>query len=478
MARVLVVGAGISGLACAFDLVRGGQDVRVLEAGERAGGVVGSLDIDGFRFETGPNTVQASARNFRLLAGELGIAGRMIVSSAQVKMRYLFHRGRLVRLPGGPLSFLLSPLLSAASKWRILTEGFREYTYVPDDEIEPSFEAFLEGRLGREATRRLAGAFVRGVYAAEMDELGARSAFPRLWNLANENGGLLRGMRAAFRGMRREELPGPRTSRSDLLSFASGLGELPDSLAKFLGERLTTGVRVTGLERAPGGWNAMTDSGERVETDHVVLAVPAAATHGLLSPVVGNGPGGLHIAQLANVGHAAVTTVHLGLAARNGGEAPLLPPGFGYLVPPDEASENPQWGVPSALGTLFVSNLFAGRGPAGTAAVSSFYRTDDVANDDENSLRERALRDLVLATGLTESPEIIVSRVQRWQEVIPRYGVGHGRLVADLDASVAAELPGIALAGNYMGGVSVDDCIARGRAVAAKVLEGHPGGKQ
>ena len=76
----IVVGAGLSGLACAFDLARAGRNVVVLEAAERTGGVVGSLERDGFRFETGPNTIQASAAAFRTLCGDLGIADRLIVS--------------------------------------------------------------------------------------------------------------------------------------------------------------------------------------------------------------------------------------------------------------------------------------------------------------------------------------------------------------------------------------------------------------
>lgn len=472
MVRVLVVGAGISGLACAFDLARGGQDVTVLEAGSEVGGVVGSVQVDGFHFENGPNTVQSTARHFRGLAGDLGIADRLIVSRSEAKVRFLYHRGRLVPLPRGPFSFLFSPLLSVAAKWHILTEGFRNYEHVRDDDIEPNFETFLRGRIGAEATRRLAGAFVRGVYAAEIDQLGARSAFPRLWSLVNDSGGLLRGVRTAFRTMRREVLPGPQTMRGDLLSFSSGLGELPRCIARELGDRMRTGVRVTALARQGSGWSVTTDGGENLAAERVVLAVSAPVAHSLLAPLVGNGPGSLHVASLTGINHAAVTLVHLGLrrSAAAAGSGPVLPPGFGFLVPPDESREAPQWGVPSALGTLFVSNLFSGRAPEGDAAVTSFYRTEDVVNEDEHTLRARALRDLVLATGQPNAAEVVASRIQRWENVIPRYGVGHARIVDDLCATVASALPGLALAGNYTGGVSVDDCIARGRAVAEDIL--------
>ncbi|MEO0652646.1 MAG: NAD(P)-binding protein, partial [Planctomycetota bacterium] len=73
MADVLILGGGLAGLACGHASLRGGLDPRVLEAGPRAGGVVGTREIDGFRFEAGPNTLQASAVGFRNLCAELGL---------------------------------------------------------------------------------------------------------------------------------------------------------------------------------------------------------------------------------------------------------------------------------------------------------------------------------------------------------------------------------------------------------------------
>src|SRR6185295_3437889 len=95
---------------------------------------------------------------------------------------------------------------------------------------DPDLFTFFSERLGREAAVRLAGAFVRGVYAAELRELGARSAFPRMWEACVREGGLLRAAWAG-RGAPLPELPGPVCSRFDLLSFEEGLGELVDALA-------------------------------------------------------------------------------------------------------------------------------------------------------------------------------------------------------------------------------------------------------
>ena len=173
MNDVIVVGAGLTGLACAHELQARGLRVLVLEAGRRVGGVVGTGDRNGFLFESGPNTVPAGARHVREAAEKLGLSDKLITSNAEAKRRYLFKDGGLHALPDSPLALLRTPLLSARAKLRILSEPLRRFR--PDTRApEPTFEAFLTERIGREATRTLAGAFVRGVYAAEVDELAHR----------------------------------------------------------------------------------------------------------------------------------------------------------------------------------------------------------------------------------------------------------------------------------------------------------------
>src|SRR4051794_40985453 len=55
--RVVVVGAGVGGLACAVRLARDGHDVVVVEQAAAPGGKCGRLEIDGFAFDTGPSLV-------------------------------------------------------------------------------------------------------------------------------------------------------------------------------------------------------------------------------------------------------------------------------------------------------------------------------------------------------------------------------------------------------------------------------------
>ena len=474
----IVVGAGLTGLSCAHELRQRGLRVLVLEAGKGVGGVVGTMETGGFLFESGPNTVPAGAVHVRKAAESLGIANQLITSRPEAKRRYLFKDGGLHELPSSPRAFLKTPLLSHRAKRRILSEPLRKYVAPPAGAPEPTFEAFLTERIGGEATRTLPGAFVRGVYAAEIEELGAMSAFPRLAAMCAEHGGLVRGMIARGKAAKKARKagaappPGPRTSPTDLISFTGGFGVLTDAYLRALKDSVSLGTPILEIERGPGGWRAVLESGEALSCRELVLAIPAPSAHRLLSM---GAPERLDIDALRKINHAAVTAVHLGL--ENG----PLPPGFGFLVPPDEAARrDPR--TPQVLGALFVSNIFNGRAPSGTSSITAMFRGGDVADLVGDDLVDRAVVELEKALigyeAVTPSapvrklrPRVVASRVQRWTNVIPRYAPGHSLAMIQLEARVERALPGLHLAGSYIGGVSVDDRVRMGTEIAGRIAE-------
>lgn len=458
MLDAIVIGGGASGLACAHALDRDGVEVVCLEAGPQAGGVMQTAREGDFLFEDGPNTIQSSARTFRTVCGELGIADRLRLSSPSAAQRWLYLRGTLRALPTGLRGLLTNPILSRRARLRMLTEPLRRFRRVDGNIEEPTLGEFLEARLGHDAARNIGGAFVRGVYAAELDELGARSAFPRLWDACNEHGGLIRGAMAMARARKQAPpAPGPIGTKDQLLSFDEGLGELIRGFQGRLGPRIRLHSPVVELARGPGEFQVSLESGETLSSPSVVLAVPAREAHPLLSLA---SPDRTNLDPLFRVAHASVTIVHLGLDLAD------LPEGFGFLVPPTESGVA---GAPKLLGAIFGSNMFSGRAPDGGATVSCIYRAADVEQHDDTGLLEQAIHDLRLALG--RSPGVVkVSRVRRWNAVIPRYGVGHARRMEALRHSVQRALPGLVPCGNFMGGVSVEDRIAEGRRAAAEVL--------
>lgn len=82
--KVVVVGAGIAGLAAAHDLIKAGADVTVLESERRAGGIIFTERPEGrWIVEGGPDSFLAADQDVPRLAGELGIPDRIVRQAAR-----------------------------------------------------------------------------------------------------------------------------------------------------------------------------------------------------------------------------------------------------------------------------------------------------------------------------------------------------------------------------------------------------------
>src|SRR5947209_19236165 len=128
MPRVIIVGAGISGLTTAYRLgqLAPGIDIDLLEQRDRPGGTVWTERRNGFQVEIGPNGFLDNKPTTLELCRGLGLGDRLVAASAgSSRNRYLFLDGKLRPLPGGLISFLASDLLSWRGKWDFFLERFR-----------------------------------------------------------------------------------------------------------------------------------------------------------------------------------------------------------------------------------------------------------------------------------------------------------------------------------------------------------------
>jgi oxygen-dependent protoporphyrinogen oxidase len=69
--------------------------------------------------------------------------------------------------------------------------------------------------------------------------------------------------------------------------------------------------------------------------------------------------------------------------------------------------------------------------------------------------------------GVTAEPALTC--VRRWPESMPQYAVGHLTRVAEIERAAEA-IPGLALAGAYLRGVGIPDCIASGERAAETIF--------
>jgi oxygen-dependent protoporphyrinogen oxidase len=397
--------------------------------------------------EIGPNTVVDSRPEVGRLLAAADLAGEKLVGGAAAGKRYIWKGDRLHPLPGGPLSFLTTPLFTAGGKARFFREPFIGR---PRHGREETVAEFVRRRLGASFLDYAVGPFVSGVYAGDPERLSVRWAVSRVWALEDRHGGLVRGAVAKMLARPDRAAGDPKPTKA-LLTFAAGLATLPERLAAAV--PVTTGVTCRTLRRDGEGFTVVTDAGE-TSARHVVVTTSSDAAAGLLAGATGG-----RSAAFADIPYAPVAIAAYGFRREDVGH-PL--DGFGFLAPRCESLR--------ILGCLFPSSIFPGRAPDGHVLLTAFAggRTDPEAVALSDDGLDRVVRgDLARAVGLRGEP--VFRSFSRWPRAIPQYEVGHGRYV-ELATRLEEELPGLHLAGNYLHGVSVPDRIVRGTMLAEAIL--------
>jgi oxygen-dependent protoporphyrinogen oxidase len=444
---VIVIGGGISGLACAYHLQQAGIPVRVLEAASRPGGVIATKQVDGFRFELGPQSFLSTEQLVGLIDA-LGLKDQLLHADPRAP-RYILVGGRLVAAPLAPPSLLTTPLFSAGTKWRVVTEILRRTRPTAEDE---SVAAFVRRKFGDELLARFVAPFVSGVYAGDPERLSLRAAFPKLHEFEAQFGSVLRGAM--------KSRPAKGTPRAGLCSFRDGMETLPRAIAARLGDSLLLETSVAGLRHGkvkgkPWFEVEITRQNRRemLPASAVVVATPTNIASQILL-----GLSEQFASVFSQIEYAPVAVVSV-CYRRDQVQRP--PDGFGFLVPRAEGLR--------VLGTVFNSALFAGRAPEGMVCFTSFAggATDPKFCElSDEEITETACAEVARVLGITGKP--VATNLHRYARALPQYNLGHFQIVKSLEAFTAAN-PGLFLAGNYLSGPSIGACVEQAFRTAESV---------
>ncbi|MER5513445.1 protoporphyrinogen oxidase [Streptomyces sp. NPDC002763] len=481
--HVVVIGAGIAGLAAAHRLLERGVRVTVLEASERVGGKLLPGEIAGVRVDLGAESMLARRPEAVALAREVALDDRLrppATATASIWTRgalRLMPKGHVMGVPGTAAA--LSGVLSEEGLARIERDADLPRTEVGDD---VAVGEYVAGRLGREVVDRLVEPLLGGVYAGDAYRISMRSAVPQLYQAARTHDSLTEAVREIQAKAAANQQTGPV-----FMGIEGGVGTLPLAVADSVrarGGEIVTGAPVTELRRVgpgtardfghdgspaggsgparagagaadhgdreagrggPGtGWRVV--AGDRVRyADAVIVAVPAPVAARLLRA---EAPAAA--AELAAVEYASMALITL--AYRRADLA--LPEGSGFLVPPVDGRTikaatfaSQKWGwIADEDPDVVVLRTSVGR-----------YGETEVLGRADGDLVDVSRHDLRAATGLAADP--LATRVTRWTDGLPQYPVGHHARVARVREHVAG-LPGLAVCGAQYDGVGIPACIA------------------
>jgi len=462
--RVTILGAGVSGLACAHRLQglareRGlSLDLHLLDAGDRPGGTLRTLTRDGFLLEEGPDCFITEKPAAMELVKELGLEGDLLRTNPDLKRSFILKGDKLHPIPEGfyllapsrlaPL--LLTPLLSPLGKLRAALEPFLPRRRDPQDE---SVGAFVRRRLGTEVLESLAQPLVGGVYNASPDDLSLSACMPRFKEMERKHGSLLKGL-AASKVASQAQVSGARYSL--FASLTKGMGSLVQALTQGLPDGCVW-TKHPVEELKPSGHDTWLVSacGRTHEADAVVLALPPAKMLPLLGPL---DPEWNKL--LSGIPAHDSATLNLGFRREDVGH-PL--DGFGFVAPQKEKK--------LLLGCTFSSQKFASRAPEGKVLVRAFLGAEAVGilrAQGEKAVLEKVLEELRPILGLKADP--LVHHLASFPSAMSYYRPGHLSQASRLEQK-AAETKGLYLAGNGLKGVGIPDCIAAGQAAAETLLK-------
>ncbi|MBI4653838.1 MAG: protoporphyrinogen oxidase [Nitrospirae bacterium] len=500
MKKIAIVGGGISGLTVAYALIsknppsppfakggdilypplkkgdRGGflnedLDITVLESDNRPGGKIWTDKVNGFLCEKGPNGFLDNKPKTLELCADLGI--EPLRSNENAKKRYIFSQGKLNVLPESPLAFLKSDLISWHGKLRIFYD-----LIAPKGPEDETVADFVIRRLCKEALEKLIDPMCSGIFAGDPYKMSIRHCFPRIKEIEQEYGSLIRGMIKLQRAKKKTEAKkmrsyedknfstsqplnfstsqakvGPAPS-GNLTSFYNGTQTITDALTEKLDGRVRIGVSVKGLEKEGDLYRLHTSEGI-VYADIVVLATPAYASSEILRDFDKE-----LSKNLSGISYPPVSVVCFGYKSEK-----ILHPlnGFGFLIPHKEGKK--------ILGTLWDSSIFPNRATEGHVLLRSMIggaKSPELAMLEDNDLINTVFDELRPIVSLKTEPDMV--RIYRWEKAIPQYDLRHGEKLRIIDDRLKS-CPGLYLTGNAYRGIGMNDCIENGYKIADEIIK-------
>ncbi|HEY9704430.1 MAG TPA: protoporphyrinogen oxidase, partial [Allocoleopsis sp.] len=361
--------------------------------------------------------------------------------------------------PMNPVSAATSNLLSFGGKFRALLGALGFISPIVGNETfsqtgEETVRQFFLRHLGKEVTERLISPFVSGVYAGDVDQLAAKSAFRKIYRLTTVGGGLIPGTLLTAKERKQKALANydpsvPQVKSGELACFKDGLESLPKAIAANLKDQLKLQWQMINLRQTENKTYIAefnTPEGlQTIETRSIVLTTPSHITTEILKSVAPVASESLKLIPYPPVASVVLAypenaTIKLG--------------GFGNLIPRGQGIRT--------LGSVWTSTLFPGKNPPGWVMITNFIggATDlelgTLSDDQIVQCVHEDLKQILLVKDV--QPKVL--SVHLWKKAIPQYNLGHQNRLDQLNQDLK-NLPGLYVCTNYTDGVALGDCVQR-----------------
>jgi len=448
---IAIVGAGISGLSLAWHLHQKNIPYQIFESSSEVGGYLKTVQMGknkAYLLERGANSLLMDDEIFEFIKNS-GFANELIYANKVSKSRFIVRDGKPKKLPTSPQGLLFGSFFSTKTKAKFFKE-----LYHKKEELDPKITVgeFLEDHFGKEVVDYAVSPFVTGIYAADAYQLLLKYTFPILTEYSQNYGSILKGF-----------IKNKSGSRKQSVSFKNGMQSLAKHLSKDLNVQFNHKVvsikNSDFIERKNRRWVLEIESEkhgnkkiESLEFDKVFMTTPPSVTGDLLEP---------HFEKLAHtirdIHYPTMCLIHSVFKKE---DVSFDLNGFGALHPKAE-------GLFSA-GTIWSSSVFEGRAPKDEVLFTGFVggrQWQKNAELPKQEILKRHTEELKQIYGIKNDP--IPQQFTRWDKSVPQYDEQMLKVERQLKRLKKSD---IYICANWFGGVSVSDCIKKGRDLALQFI--------
>jgi oxygen-dependent protoporphyrinogen oxidase len=464
--KIAVVGAGISGLSCAWHLGKLLPDAQidVLESSQRVGGVIQTHYESSMLVEMGADNLATLIPDGVNLIREMGLLEEFVSPNPEYRFAQVVRSGRIYPIPNGfslmqPTkmgAILASPILSFSGKLRVLGEFFVPKRNDPSDE---SVESFAVRRLGRECFDRLVEPIVGGIFTARAETLSMQASMPQFVEMEQQSGGLIRGAIAKRKSESKSDNSARKASGArydQFLAPKQGMSWWMQQIASQLRSPVRHGVKVDSLARTEKEkWVIQCNDAEInfIPYDAVCVATPSWIASTLIRNV-----NPLAAEHLDRIPYASSAVAILAICKSEIDPRAMC---FGIVIPKTENR--------NTLAISLTSEKYPGRCPDDTVLARVFMggavRPELVLKSD-SELLEIATREVKELLGVSTGPSW--QKLVRWDQAMPQYLTGHLERVKRI-RELLNETPNLHVIGNAFDGVGIPQCIRLARTTAETI---------